>query len=228
MFACSEIDKKLVIDDLFDRCPRIERRRTSQQPMTRQATVCMFVGSFCQIERSRKAEERITLGADHLLMSFDSDVVSLVYRPELVESVNPSECTRGPWACHGTVLFLESEDHGRLEKFFWTKSREKNAQFSLDICLFVDGERGDKKKLLKAAPSMAEVSFTRSPIIDHDEKKDSRFVPCSLDESHHHKDSMTDLTRPGSLPCEELQSSPSSKRLEKAKFVLRRKSGKIS
>ena len=47
-----------------------------------------------------------------------------------------------------------------------------------------------------------------------------------------HKDffffSMTDLTRPGSLPCEELQSYPSSKRREKAKFVLPRKSGKIS
>ena len=39
---------------------------------------------------------------------------------------------------------------------------------------------------------------------------------------------MTDLTIPGSLPCEELRSYPSSKRLEKAKFVLPRKSGKIS
>ena len=39
---------------------------------------------------------------------------------------------------------------------------------------------------------------------------------------------MTDLTRPGFLPCEKFQSCPSSKRLEKAKFVLLRKSGKIS
>ena len=58
-------------------------------------------------------------------------------------------------------------------------------------------------------------------------KKASRF-PCCLDEIHHHKVSMTDLTIPGSLPFEELRSYPSSKRLEKAKFVLPRKSGKIS
>ena len=45
---------------------------------------------------------------------------------------------------------------------------------------------------------------------------------------HHYKDSITDLTRPGSLPCEELQSYPSSKRRENAKFVLPRKSGKVS
>ena len=29
-FACSEFDNNLVIVDLFDRCPRSERRRTSQ------------------------------------------------------------------------------------------------------------------------------------------------------------------------------------------------------
>ena len=94
----------------------------------------------------------------------------------------------------------------------------------LILAFFVEGERGDKKKLPKAAPSMAEVSLTRNGlIIDHDEKKASRFVSCSLDEIHHHKDSMTGLTRSGSLPCEELQSYWSSKRLEKAKFVLSRK-----
>ena len=37
---------------------------------------------------------------------------------------------------------------------------------------------------------------------------------CSLDDIHHHKKSMTDLTRPGSLPCKEFQSYPSSKRPE--------------
>ena len=53
-FACSEFDNNLVIVDLFDRCPRIERRRTNQQWTTRQATLCMFIRSFRQIERKKK------------------------------------------------------------------------------------------------------------------------------------------------------------------------------
>ena len=62
--------------------------------------------------------------------------------------------------------------------------------------------------------------LARSPITT--KKKASRFVSCSLDEIHHHmhKDSMADLTRPGSLPCEELQSYPSSKRLKKSEVCL--------
>ena len=52
-FACSEFDNKLVIVDLFDQCRRIERRRTSQQWTTRQVTLCLFIGSFRQIERKQ-------------------------------------------------------------------------------------------------------------------------------------------------------------------------------
>ena len=49
-------------------------------------------------------------------------------------------------------------------------------------------------------------------------------MSSSLDETHHHKDSMTDFAIPGSASfvlCEDLrlQSFPSSKWLEKAKFV---------
>ena len=79
-------------------------------------------------------KERPTWGADHLLMSFDSDVVSLVYRTELVESVNRSECTRGavslprhcsvPWiwrprqAAAGKILMNEIEG-GKCTVLSW-------------------------------------------------------------------------------------------------------------
>ena len=96
----------------------------------------------------------------------------------------------------------------------------------LILALFAERERGDKKKLPKAVPGRQKCRIDSKS--DHDEKKASRFVSCSLNEIHYHEDSMTDLTRPGSLPCEELQSYPSSKRLDKGKVVLPRKSGKIS
>ena len=143
--------------------------------------------------------------------------------------MNRSERTSGPWACQGTVLFLESKDHGRLalEKNSYERDRGKKMHRPvLILAFFVEGERGDEKKLPKGAPGIAEVSLAQSPMTTR--KKASHFVSYSLDEIDHHKDSMTDLTTPGSLPCKELQSYPSSKRLEKAKFVLPRKSGKIS
>ena len=86
------------------------------------------------------------------------------YRPGLVESLNRSERTKGPCACHGTVLFFESKDHGRLslEKILWTSLKEENARYSLDISLFCRGGGGgggerDKKRLPKAAPGRSVV-----------------------------------------------------------------------
>ena len=114
----------------------------------------------------------------------------------------------------------------------WKKSnepdREKKMHGPLLILAFLSrgwGGGGEKRKHPKAAPGGV---FGSKSDRDDEKKKALRFVSCSLDEIHHHKNSMTDLTRPGSLPCEELQSYPSSKRQEKAKFVLPRKSGKIS
>ena len=88
------------------------------------------------------------------------------------------------------------------------------------------GGGGGEKRRNFPKQRLAEVWLARSPITTP--LRASCDVSCSLNEIHHHKNSMTDLTRPGSLPCEELQSYPSSKRQEKAKFVLPRKSGKIS
>ena len=117
----------------------------------------------------------------------------------------------------------------------WKKSnerdREKKMHGPLLILAFLSrgGGGGRERETRGNFPKqrLAEVCLARSPIVTT-KKKASRFVSCSLDDIHHHKNSMTDLTRPGSLPCEELQSYPSSKRQEKAKFVLPRKSGKIS
>ena len=80
-FHCSEIDNNhyLVIVDLFDRCPRVERRRTSQQwPWTtRHGTQYMFIGSFRKIDERKERPKRVPWGVntDHHLMSLD--VVSL-------------------------------------------------------------------------------------------------------------------------------------------------------
>ena len=133
----------------------------------------------------------------------------------------------------GTVLFLESKTMAGCR---WKKSnerdREKKMHGPLLILAFLSRGWGggggwrDKRKLPKAAPGRS--VFGSKSDRDDEKKKASRFVSCSLNEIHHHKNSMTDLTRPGSLPCEELQAYPSSKRQEKAKFVLPRKSGKIS
>ena len=90
------------------------------------------------------------------------------------------------------------------------------------------GGGGEREREEKTSQSSAWQKCVWLEVRLRRKKKASRFVSCSLDEIHHQKHSMTDLTRPGSLPCEKLQSYPSSKRHEKAKFVLRRKSGKIS
>ena len=91
--------------------------------------------------------------------------------PELLESVNRSERTRGPRACHSTVhvsLFLESKAPAgcRWKKIsLYEQDREKKMHGPLLIlAFFVEEEREDKKKLPKAAPGMAEVALTRSPI----------------------------------------------------------------
>ena len=109
-FACSKIDNNLVIVDLFDRCPRIERRRTSQQWTTRQGTMCMFIGSFRQIGERKERPKRVPWTTQ--TTSWCLLVLCHCFKtwPELVKSVNENERTRGPWACHGhgTVLVLES------------------------------------------------------------------------------------------------------------------------
>ena len=119
IFACSEIDNNLVIVDLFDRCPRASNDEDEPAVDDASSDTCMFIESFRQIER----KERPKRGVRPPFASWCC--VTGFYRPELVESVNRSERTRGPWTHEpvgGTVLFLESKDHGRLplEKILWT------------------------------------------------------------------------------------------------------------
>ena len=70
---------------------------------------------FARSNEKKDQSEPWGVNTDNLLMS--PDVVSLVsldYRPELVESVIEVSVQYGtvtPWACHSTVLFLESQDH---------------------------------------------------------------------------------------------------------------------
>ena len=71
-FACFEIDNNIVIVALFDRCPRIERRRTSQHCVK---CACSSE-SFARSSNEKKNHSESHEAKDHLLMS--ADVVSLV------------------------------------------------------------------------------------------------------------------------------------------------------
>ena len=55
-FACSVIDNNLVIV-LFDRCPRIERRRTSEQSTMRQATLACSSEVFARSNEKKDQRE---------------------------------------------------------------------------------------------------------------------------------------------------------------------------
>ena len=163
---------------------------------------------------------------------------------------------RHSWAYHGTVLFFASIDQGGVENVQYTtnhktlrtvrfqrplidlktmpgcrwknsyeRDREKKMNGPLLIlAIFCRGGEGRQENLPKAAPGIAEMSSARSPITTKRKLRASCPALCM----NHHEDTMTDLTILGSLPCEELQFFPRSKRREKAKFVLPRKSGKIS
>ena len=108
----------------------------------------------------------------------------------------------------------------------WKKSnerdREKKMHGPLLILAFLSrgwGGGGGETRGNFPKQRLAEMCLARSPIVTT-KKKASRFVSCSLDEIHHHKNSMTDLTRPGSLPCEELQSYPFLKKAGKSEVCL--------
>ena len=112
--------------------------------------------------------------------------------------------SKGPWqAAAGKTLMNVIE------------RRKCTVLSRLDVSLFVEGGGGGETRGNFPKQRLVDVCLARSPI--YDGKKALRFVSCSLNEIHHHKNSMTDLTRPGSLPCEELQSHPSSKRQEASK-----------
>ena len=57
--ACSTIDNNLVIV-VFDRCPRIERRRTSQQSTMRQATLACSSEVFARSNKKKKKKKKKT------------------------------------------------------------------------------------------------------------------------------------------------------------------------
>ena len=111
IFACSKIDNNLVIVDLFDRCPRIERRRTSQQWTMRQATLACSSKVFARSNEKKDRSESHE-ASDHLLMS--PDVVSLVstdqnWWNQWVEvSVQGDGHGVNPWACrrHRSISWI--------------------------------------------------------------------------------------------------------------------------
>ena len=89
-------------------------------------------------------------------------------------SVTKWATERGPWACHGIVLFLGSKDHGRLllEKILCTWYREENVRSSLDISLFVRGGGGEGETRRNFPQQrLAEVWLARSPITTKVKKK---------------------------------------------------------
>ena len=179
IFACSKIDNNLVIVDLFDRCPRASNddgRASSGRCVKRHLHVHR---KFRQIERKER-RKRVPWGVG---LPFDVSwcCVTGFYRPELVESVNRSERTRGPWTREpvgGTVLFLESKDHGRLplEKSY-ERDREKKMHGPLLILAFFSrgwGGGRDKRKLPKAAPGRS-VFGSKS---DRDDEKKKLRASC--------------------------------------------------
>ena len=202
-------------------------RTTTDEPALRQ--VCMFIGSFRQIIKRKEKPKRVPWG---IRPPFDVCWWGF-YRPELVESVKQSERTRGRGPATALFCFLNLKTMAGCrwkKKNSYKRDREKKMHGPLLILAFCrgGGGGGGGGRQEETSQSSARQKCGWLEVRSWRRKKASRFVSCSLDEIHHNKDSMTDLTRPGSLPCEELQSYPSSKRREKAKFVLPRKSGKIS
>ena len=195
----------------------------------------MFIGSFRQIEREERPKR----------------TTRLLYRPPFDVSwcrvtgffrllSRTGGISGSKWAykmvqggCESAtalfcVLNLKTMAGCRWKKrFLWMRSREENAPSSLDISLFLSRGRGEARRNFPKQ----RLAWQKGHWLEVRSRRKESFalrVSCSMDEIHHHKDPRTYLTRPGSLPSEELRSYPSSKRLEEVKFVLPRKSGKIS
>ena len=97
----------------------------------------MFIGSFRQIEQKAWERPKEVLLRPPFNVSWCC--VTGFYRPELVESVNQSERTRGrepATALSVCFLNLKTMAGCRKKKILWTRSREENARSSLDISFF--------------------------------------------------------------------------------------------
>ena len=240
--TCSSIfcffwDRQQSSEGWFVRSMPAHRTTTDEPAVDDASSDTVHVHQKCSPDRTKEKPKRVPWD---VRPPFDVSwcCVTGFYRPELVESVNRSERTRGCGPATALFCFLNLKTMAgcRWKNNSYKRDREKKMHGPLLILAFCWGGWGGggarlKKKLSKGSVwqkcgwlGVRSWRWNKSFAL--------RVLLRRLDEIHHHKDffffSMTDLTRPGSLPCEELQSYPSSKRREKAKFALPRKSGKIS
>ena len=230
-----------VIVDLFNRYPCTERLASTRGLCTKPFFLCPLPPTSTErrVKRHRAcssvvfarsndiSEEKDSIDSREtwIQITFTYLLISCHwFLTKLVESQVSATRTMGPRACHGTVQFLESEDHGglSLEKrsfFEWDREKKIHGPPLIAISLSSRGRgetRRTKKEIPKAAPG---TSVVGSPLkSNHEEERTSCFVSYSPEKKiYHHKDLMTDLARPGYLPCE-LRAPvqvPSSKGLEK-------------
>ena len=148
-------------------------RTTTDEPAVDDASsdTCMFIGSFRQIER----KERPKRVPWDVRPPFDVSwcCVTGFYRPELVESVNQSERTRGRWTCEPVAAPFYFLNLKTMAGCRWKKSNERDREKKMHGPLLIHvlaflsrggGGGGGETRGNFPKQRLAEVCLARSPI----------------------------------------------------------------